>query len=52
MCVDRMIERMWEVRDRLVADETNEQLWQQWAFIRRVIARAINRMPTRRPVGR
>ena len=47
--VDRLIERMWQVRDRLQSDSENPELWQQWIFIRRVLARAIDHLPQQRP---
>ena len=46
--VDRLIDRMWEVRDRLKANFDDGALWQQWIFIRRVLARAIGTRPPSR----
>ena len=50
--VDRLIDRMWEVRDRLKANFDDGALWQQWIFIRRVLARAIAQAPGTRPPSR
>lgn len=47
--VDRLIERMWEIRDRLQRDENNQDLWQQWIFVRQVLSTAISRIPSQRP---
>lgn len=43
--IDRLIERMWEVRARLQNDPGNSSLQNQWTFIRRVLARVVDRMP-------
>lgn len=50
--VDRLIERMWEIRDRLQKDENNQDLWQQWIFVRQVLSSAISRIPSQRPGSR
>jgi len=41
VCLDRLISRMWEIRDKLNADPGNPSLQQQWEFIRRVVAKAV-----------
>lgn len=50
--VDRLIERMWEIRDKLQKDENNQDLWQQWIFVRQVLSTAVSRIPSKRPGSR
>ena len=44
--LDNLVERMWEIRDRLASDPGNRALEQQWIFIRRVVARSLVQKPT------
>lgn len=39
--LDNLIERMWEIREKLAADPKNRSLEQQWIFVRRVVARSL-----------
>ena len=39
--LDNLIERMWDIRDRLAASPKDHSLEQQWMFIRRVVARSL-----------
>ena len=39
--LDNLIERMWQIRDRLATAPQDRQLEQQWIFIRRVVARSL-----------
>lgn len=43
--LDRLIERMWAIRARLQSDPSNVSLRNQCLFIRRVVARLVDRMP-------
>lgn len=45
--LDNVIRRMWELRDRMRAGEDTPELWQQWVFVRRVVAHAVSRKPPR-----
>jgi hypothetical protein len=41
--LDNLIERMWEIRKRHLANPQDRSLEQQWIFIKRVAARALVR---------
>lgn len=43
--LDNLVERMWDIRDKLAADPGNRALEQQWIFIRRVVARSLVQKP-------
>lgn len=47
--LDAVIRRMWQLRDRMKGGEDTPELWQQWAFVRRVIAHSVNRKPAPPP---
>lgn len=38
--IDGLVRRMHELRDRYKSGDDSPELWQQWAFVRRVISRA------------
>lgn len=39
--LDNLIERMWEIRNKLQSNPQDRSLEQQWMFIRRVVARSL-----------
>ena len=43
--LDNLVERMWDIRDKLAAEPGNRSLEQQWIFIRRVVARSLVQKP-------
>lgn len=46
-----LIERMWELRDRLSKNPGDRGLEQQWIFVRRVVARSLAAKGPRPPAA-
>lgn len=39
--LQNLVQRMWDIRNRLLASPNDRALEQQWIFIRRVVARSL-----------
>ena len=47
--IDGLVRKMEELRSRYKAGDDSAALWQQWAFVRRVLSRAEAARQVRRP---